>query len=152
MQGIITSRRETAVNLDELLNLGHFGAQDDLVVTQSAAFGKLGRFQGADYYGFVHHLASILRLRAHGILVHHPREQTLIKRAPVNAYSNGLLILNRNFDHLLKILVVMLPGPDIAGVDSVFGQRSRALRIFLEQYVTVIMKITDDRNAHSTIG
>src|SRR6185503_15313886 len=46
----------------------------------------------------------------------------------------------------------MLARPDVAGIDAVFGQRSSARRILLQQDVPVVVKVSDDRDRNSAFA
>jgi hypothetical protein len=69
----------------------------------------------------------------------------LIERAPVYSYADGFVVFHRDFDQRLEILVVVLAGPDVAGVDAVFGKRPGALGILFQKDVPVIVKVADNR-------
>src|SRR5262249_54740317 len=86
------------------------------------------------------------------VFIHQAREQALIERTPVDANPHRFVVLNCNFDHRLKVFVVMLTGADVAGIDAVLSERSRTGRILLQQYVTVVVKIADDRYVDPTLG
>ena len=78
--------------------------------------------------------------------------RSLVERAPVDADAHGLVVGDGDFDHRLKILIVMLAGPDVAGIDAILGQRSSALGILFQQDVTVIVKVSDDGNGNSALA
>jgi hypothetical protein len=74
-----------------------------------------------------------------------------IKRAPVDADAHRLVVLDGNFNHGAEVVVVLLSDRDVAGIDAVLGQRLRARRVLLQQDVSVVMEVTDDRDRHAQL-
>ncbi len=118
----------------------------------AVADGELGRAQRALHHGFHHHVARILRFGELGVLVHQPREQLLIERAPVDADAHRLVVLDGNFDHGAEVVVVLLADGDVAGIDAVLGQRRRAGRVLLQQDVSVVVEVADDGHGYAKLG
>ncbi len=57
----------------------------------------------------------------------------------------GFIVFVGNFDDRAEIVVVLPAHADVSGIDAVLVQGPRALRIFREEDVPVVMKIPDDR-------
>ena len=51
-----------------------------------------------------------------------------------------------------ELLVTPGAGADVAGIDPVLVESGRARRIAREQQVTVVVKITDERNIAAGVG
>ena len=85
------------------------------------------------------------RLGASRIVVHQRREQILVERPPVHAYSDGLVVVERHLDDRSKILVAPFPA-HISRVDSVFREGFRRFRILHKQQMTVVVEIPDHRD------
>ena len=125
----------------------HFGAQDNLLLAHAVADGKIGGAKRALHHGFHHHVAGVFGLIQLRVRVHQARQQLLVERTPVDADAHGLVILDGNFDHGAKVVVILLADGDVAGIDAVFGQRPRARGILLQQQVPVVVEVSDDGNA-----
>ena len=106
-------------------------------------------FDGARDHGVERHLARILGLGGARIFVHHAGEQLLIERSPIDADAHRLVVLDRDFDHGAKIVVRLAAYVRVAGIDAVLGQGARALRIFLQQDVAVVVEVADDGHART---
>src|SRR5208283_3013402 len=104
----------------------------------------VGRAQRALHHGFHGYIAGVLGLVQLGILVHQPRQERLIERAPVHADAYRLVVLDGDFDHGAEVVVVLLADRTVAGVDAVLGQRPRAFGILLQQDVAVVVEVADD--------
>ncbi len=150
MKGIVATRRHVPIHVDQILHAADFCAEDNLIATQSVFFRQLGGVQRAYHHGFHGHVASVFRLGRAGIFVHHAREQLLIERSPVDADAHWFLILDGNFDHDAEVVVVLAAHAYVARVDAVLGQCARALRIFLQQQMAVVMKVADDGHVDPT--
>ena len=107
---------------------------------------------GARHHGVQRDVARVLGLRQQRVLVHHAREQRRIERAPVDADAHRLAILDGHFDHGAEVVVRLAADIRVAGIDAVLGERARALRIFLEQQVAVVVEVADDRHRHAERG
>ena len=62
------------------------------------------------------------------VLVHQPREQFLIERAPIDADAHRLVVLDRHLDDLRELRIALVLEADIAGIDAVFVERLGAGR------------------------
>ena len=109
------------------------------------------RLEGRSDHGLVHHLFGIPGLGARAVDVHQTGEQLLVQAAPVDANAHRFVPAHGRFNHLAELAVVFVALANIAGVDTVFGQRLRAARVVRQQAVTVVMKVTDQRyvDAHA---
>src|SRR5882724_6558661 len=121
MERILTTRSQRAIDINQILHAANFGAQDNLVGAHAVFLGNLSRLQRAYYHGFHHHVASFFGLVESRVLVHHSSKQSLIERAPVHANAHWLLILDRDFDHGAKVVIVLAANADVAGIDAVLG-------------------------------
>ena len=115
---------------------------------KTVAFGGFGRFDRARNDGAHRHSFRVERLRKPAIFVHHAREQGLVERAPIDTDAHRAAVLNRGLDHDPEIVVVFLADIYVAGIDAVFGERLRHVGVFLEKDVSVIVEITDNRDAN----
>jgi hypothetical protein len=104
------------------------------------------RFQRRSHHRFTHDLGGILGLGTPGVFVHDASEQGLIEAAPVNPDANRLVEPAGDFDQLRKLLVAPCALTDVAGVDAQLGQRLGAGRVLRQQFVSVEMKIADQRH------
>ena len=151
MQRIIAARGELRVDVEQIADAGDLGRQDDHVVAEAVALGGSGGLERAGDHGLNHHVARGQRLRQLAVLVHHARQQTLIKRSPVDADADRLVILDGALDHDAEVRIVFAPDRNVAGIDAVLGEGARSGRIFLEQDVAVVMKVADDRHAQAAL-
>ncbi len=110
-------------------------------------FGGFTGDQRAGDDGVDRDIARVLGLRKAGILVHHPGEQALVERPPIDAYTNGPLIFDRGFDHGAEIVVVFLADIDVAGIDPVLSKSASASRVLLEKQMAVVVEVAHDGNA-----
>ncbi len=111
----------------------------------------MAEFERAYHHRFHGHFAGVFRLFKAGILVHHAGEQHLVERSPVHADAHRLLILHRDFDHGAEVGVAGLSNAGVAGIDAVLGQIARALGIFRQQNVTVVVEVADDGDADALL-
>ena len=96
-------------------------------------------------------VASIQRFGQQIVLIHHPRQQSAIERAPVDADAHGPIVLDGRFDHGAEVVVVLLADVDVAGIDAVLGERAGAVGILPEQEVAVVVEVADDRHANAEL-
>ena len=96
--------------------------------------------------GLMHDRARIHRLRRPGILVHQPRQQRLVERAPIDADADRLANGMAVSIIIDEIAVLLLAESDIAGIDAVFGQRLGACRMIAQQRMAVIVEVADERH------
>src|SRR5260221_1075903 len=151
MQRVLTARGEYAIHIDQILHAADFRAEDDLVGAQSVLLGQFRRSERAYDNRFHRDFAGVFRLGQQRVLVHHAREQCLIKRSPVHAYAYGLLVLHGNLDHGAEVVVVLAPDAGVAGIDAVLGQALGAARVFRQQKVSVVMEIADDGHTQALL-
>ncbi len=128
VQRVIAACSHQFINFDQVAHAAHLGAEDDLVVAQPVAFGSARGVDRAHQHRFDHHVPCIRRLGPFGILVHHPRQQSLVQRTPVHADPYRLLVFYRALDHGAEVVIVLAANRDIPWIDAVLGQRARALR------------------------
>ena len=86
-----------------------------------------------------------------GVLLHLAHHQFLIERAAIHADAHGLAVVARDFADGGELLVAALAVAHVAGIDAVFVERARAIGIFREQDVAVVMKIADDRSVAARV-
>jgi hypothetical protein len=141
---IVALRRQHPVDVDQVLHPGDFRAQNDAVVRQPVALRLPRRLQRAHHHRPFGHFRGIQRLRKAGVLVHHPRQQRGIQRAPVHADPDGLAILKGAFDHCTEIVIRFSANIYVARVNSVFGESFCAIRILFQKDVAVVMEIPYD--------
>jgi hypothetical protein len=150
VQRIVASRGEETIHLHQIRNARDFRRDDDLIVAQADFFGQFGRAQGAGEHGFDVHVLRVEALGAMRVLVHHLRQQILIERTPIHADADRLVVVDRDLDDRSKILISALAA-DIAGIDPVFGQCSRAFGILRQQQMAVVMEVADDGDDHAGV-
>ena len=103
------------------------------------------------HHGLVHHRARIARRFRLRILIHQPREQLLVERAPVGADAHRLIVLERHLDDGGELLVLLVLEADIAGIDAVLVERLRAARMIGEKLVADVMKVADERHRYAKL-
>ena len=133
------------VDRDQILHRADLGGEHDFVGTEPKLDGARCGQERRLHDRLVHHLARVLRQRRKRILVHEPGEQILIETAPVDADADGSAVARGNLDDLPELLVALVLEADIAGIDAVFRERHRAIRIIGEQCMAVIVKVADQR-------
>ena len=94
----------------------------------------------------VHDLLRLERFHQLRVIVHHARQQLLIKAAPVDADAHRLVVLRGGFDHQRELAVVLVALAHIAGVDAVLAERLRAGRVLGQQAVPVVVEVADQRH------
>src|ERR1035437_3109416 len=110
------------------------------------------RLERARHHGVQRDVARVLGLRQQRILVHHPREQRRIERAPVDADAHRLPVLDGHFDHGAEVVIGLASDIGVARIDAVLGQRARALRVLLEQQGAVVVDVADNRHGAAEGG
>ena len=63
-----------------------------------------------------------------------------------------LIVVDGYLDHGAEVVIVLLANIDIARVDAVLGELLRALRVLLQQDMTVVMKIAYDRRIYTEVA
>ena len=96
-------------------------------------------------------LLRVKRFVALGVVVHQLCEQALVERAPVHPDAHRLLVLDGDLDDGPEVVVAM-PRSDVPRIDAILREQGGGLRELLQQQVTVVMEIADDRHAHAQIG
>ena len=152
MQRLLGLAREVAVHLDEVLRLGNFAGNDDLVVAQAALEREFGRFDRGLHHAVVDDLFGVEAQFAVGILLHPAHHQLLIERAAIDADAHRLSIVHGDLADGGKLLVAPRARAHVAGIDAVLVERPRAIGIFRQQDVPVVVKIADDRRRASQIA
>ena len=89
--------------------------------------------------------------RGLGVLVHQPRQQFLIERAPVDADAHRLVVLDRHLDDLGELRVALVLEADIAGIDAVFVERLGAAGVIGQQRVAVVVEVADERHVDAQL-
>ena len=145
MEWIIGARGENSVHRNQILHTRDFCGQNDAIVRQPAFLSQLGRAHRAFHHGVHGDVARIARLRQRGVCVHHLGEQLLIETAPVHADANGFSLCDGDLHDRAKVVVAAF-GADIAGIDAVLGQCTRARRILCEQQMAVVVEVADHRD------
>ena len=128
MERVVAARREQAVDVDQVGDARDLGRQDDPVVTEPGRLGQLGRAHRRFDHRLDHHVAGVARLGGARVGVHELGQQGLVERAPVDPDPDRLVVLDRDPDDRLEVLVVALRA-DVAGVDPVLGERRGHLRV-----------------------
>ena len=129
MQRVVAAARQFGIDRDQVLHRRDFGRQDDAVLGQADLLGARRRQQRRLHHRLVHHRARVRRLRRLGVLVHQPRQQFLIERAPVDADAHRLVVFDRHLDDLRELRIALVLEADIAGIDAVFVERLGAARM-----------------------
>ena len=145
MQREIGARGEHGIDGDQVLHRRDLGRQHDAIGAEAELDGALGAKQRRLHDRLMHHLARVLRLGPLRILVHQPGEQVLVEASPVHANPHRLAVLERDLDDLGELPVALVLEADIAGIDTVFGERLRASRMLFQQGVAVIVEFADQR-------
>ena len=146
MQRVIGSASKLAIDDDQILNVRNLARQHDPIAGQPERFGLRGALERRRDQRFAHHCIGALRCRALGVLVHQSREQGLVEAPPIDADANRLVVAQRLLDHHRELRVALAALSDVAGIDSIFGERLRAIGMIGEQLVAIEVKIADQRN------
>ena len=152
MQRLLGLAREVAVHLDQVLRLGNLAGNDDLVVAQAAFEREFGRFDRGLHHAIVDDLFGIEAEIAVGVLLHPAHYKLLIERAAVDADADRFAVVDGYFADRGELLVAPRARTYVAGIDAVLVQRPRAIGIFGQQDVPVVMEIADDRRGASQIA
>src|SRR5262249_6015393 len=124
-------------------------ANDDAILLQPICFSQFSRLQSTLDNGGDQNAVSVFRLREGGVLVHHFGQQILIEGSPVDADADRVPPPQSSVDHAVEVLVMAFTTSDIAGVDAVFGQEPRTLRILGEQEMAVVVEVSHQGNLNS---
>ena len=121
------------------------GRDDDPVVAEPDFLCELGATECAGKHRFDVDIAcvALLVIQRARVLVHHVCEQILVERAPVDANSDRLVVVDGDLDDRPEILVAALRA-DVAGVDAVLGQGAGTLWILGEEQVSVVVEVAND--------
>ena len=152
MQRLLGLARKVAIHLDQILRLGNFAGNNDLVVAQAALEREFGGFDRGQHHAVVDDFFGVEAQVAVGVLLHLAHHQLLIERAAIDADAHRLAVVHGDFADRGKLLVAPRARAHVAGIDAVFVQRPRAIGIFRQQHVAVVMKIADDRRGASQIA
>ena len=137
---------EHAVDGNEALDFGDLGAQHDAVGGKAELHGHVGALHGAlDESGAKDGVGG-KRIGERVVLVHHAGEERLIKRAPVDADAHGGAVLLRALNHGGEVLHALLALADVAGIDTVLGERGGAFGMICEQLVAVVVEVAHERD------
>ena len=115
--------------------------------------GRLGQLRGTHGgldHRIDHHVAGLARLGQLRVHVHEVGQERLVERAPVDPDADRLVVVDRDPDDGLEVLVVSL-GAHVAGVDPVLRQALRHLRVLDQELMAVVMEVADDRDADAEI-
>ena len=146
MKRVIAARRQIAVDGDQILHSGDLGRNDDAVLRHAEFHGAFCRCQAGDDHGVAHDLGGVLRITGSRVLVHHPGQEFLIERAPVDADPDRLFVLVGDLDHGRELNIALFAKPHITGIDPVLRQCFGAGGVIVQQRMADIMKIADDRH------
>ena len=98
----------------------------------------------------MHHGARVLGLGRSRILIHEPGQEILVEASPIDADADGFAVAKREVDDRRELLVALVLEPDIAGIDTVFGERLGAGRMLGKQRVAIIVEVADERHVDAT--
>ena len=146
VQRVVAPIRQPGVDLDQVLDAGHLGREDDPVVPEARLLGEPGRAQRRLDHRLDHHLAAVVRVGRGGIRVHHLGQQLLVQRPPVDPDADRDVVGDRHLDDLGELLVAPLRA-DVARVDPVLGEGRGRLGVLREQQVPVVVEVPDQRHA-----
>ena len=137
--------REVAVDLDQIARARNLAGNDDLVLAQAGFEREFGRFERGKHHALVDDLFGGLAEILVRVLLHLAHDQFLIERAAVDADAHRLAVVARDFADGGELLVAALAVADVAGIDAVLVEGARAIGIFGEQHVAVVVEVADDR-------
>ena len=146
MQWIVATAGQFGIDRHHVLHVRHLGRQHDAVARQADAFGLLRTLDGGSDQRLTHHGLGIPRVGAFRVGVHQPGQHGLVQRAPVHADAHRLVILAGRLDHGAVVVVAPRTGTDVAGVDPVLGQGSRAFGKIVQQLVAVVVEVAHQRH------
>ena len=112
---------------------------------------ELGRLQRRKHHALVDDLLGGLAEVLVRVLLHAEHHELLIERAAIHADAHRLAIVARDFADRGELLVAPLAVADVAGIDAVFVERLRAIGIFRQEDVAVVMKIADHGNVAARV-
>src|SRR6267143_7334059 len=118
MQWVVASGCKLSVYVQEILNARYLGGNDDAFMTEPHLFSDERRAERALDHRFDVDFLRGSRLGGARVVVHQRREKVLVKRAPVHADPDRLVVIKRYLDDRSKILVTPL-STHIARIDSV---------------------------------
>ncbi len=152
MQRLLGFAREVAINFNEILRLGNFAGNNNLIAAQSALQRQLRGFDRREHHAIIDDLFGVETQIAVGIFLHLAHHQFLIERPAIDANAYRLAVVDGNVADRRELLVTPRARAHVSGIDAVFIERPRAIRIFCEQDVPVVMKIANDRRNTSGIA
>ena len=144
MQWLFGFCRKFAIDGNEVARARRFAGNDDLILAQAAFKRQLRGLKCREDHAFVDDLFGVLAEILIGVFLHLAHDQLLIERAAIHADAHGLSVVARHFANGGELFIAALAGADVAGVDAVFVERLRALRILRQQDVAVVVEIADD--------
>ena len=80
-----------------------------------------------------------------GVFLHLAHDEFLIERAAIDADAHGLAVIDRHFADRCELLVAAGSGAHISRINAVLVECARAIGIFGQQDVPVVVKIANDR-------
>src|SRR5580704_8189925 len=116
---------------------------NDLIFAQSRFERQFRGLQRGKNHALVDYFFGSFTQVAVGVFLHLAHHELLIQRTAIHADAHGLVVIARHFADGGKLLVTALAVADVAWIYAVFVERGGAIGIFLQQYVAVVMKITD---------
>ena len=146
MQRVIALGRQHPIHGDQILHATDLRAKDDVILAQSKFFRRARRFGGTHHHGPHHHRLGVLRIGLQLVLIHHPRQQRLIQRAPVHTDAHRAIVFDGRFNHRPEVIVVLLADVHVARVDAILRQRPSHIRVLLQQQVAVVVEVAHDRH------
>jgi len=144
VQGLLGLAAQVAVDADQVLRLGDFAGNNDLVAPQAALEGQLGGFDGGLHHAVVDDLFGVEAEIAVRILLHLAHDQFLVERAAIDADPDGLAVIHGDFADRCELFVAADSGADIARVDAVLIEGAGAVGVFGQQDVPVVVEIAND--------
>ena len=151
MQRVVTACRKPAVHLDEVGDARDLRRDENAVVWKTDLLGELRGPERARDHGVDINLMRVARLRRARVLVHHLCQQILIERSPVHADAHRFPIIDGDLDDRSKVLITSLAA-DVPWIDAVLGESARAVRVFREQQVAVVVEVANDRDVAPIVG
>lgn len=145
MEWIETLRCDTLICSDHMLECGHLHWDDNLLWSKSPFDGFLRR----EYPRFDHRINidifSWFRMDECRICLHIKIEEFLIERTTIHSDSDRLIVLYSSTDNLVIVIIMTAPLSDISRIHTVFCYGTSHIRIFLEEDMPIVVKISDDR-------
>jgi hypothetical protein len=79
MERVVTPARQHAVDVDQILDPRHLGAEDNALVAHARGLGECGRLEGTLDHGLHHHVTRVAWSLAAGVGIHHRCQKRLVQ-------------------------------------------------------------------------